>query len=199
MRILTIIAYLKQAQGDVQKAQGLRYQHMLEAIGLTQGQVVLYGVREFGPFYAVLTELGRLLPELHFIGDVNDAILLEARATKDEEELAHIRHMGQVTTRAVANTQDFLSGHAVRHDTLVKPDGTPLTIGDVKARIDLWLAELGAENPKILSLPSAGMPACRIAPALPATLSSSVRRSSTTSSPARRAAATSTTSPALGV
>jgi len=141
-------AFLKQAQGDAQKAQGMRYQQMLEAIGLTRGKVVLYGVREFGPFYALLSELQRLLPELHFVGDVNDAILLEARATKDEDELAHIRKMGQITTCAVANTQDFLSGHAVRNETLIKPDGAPLTIGDVKAHINLWLAEYGAENPE---------------------------------------------------
>jgi Xaa-Pro aminopeptidase len=31
---------------------------------------------------------------------------------------------------------------------LLKEDGTPLTIGEVKSRIDLWLAELGAENPE---------------------------------------------------
>jgi Xaa-Pro aminopeptidase len=141
-------AYLKQAQGDVQKAQGMRYQQMLEAIGLTQGKVVLYGVREFGHFYALLCELQRLLPDLHFYGDVNDAILLEARATKDEKELEHIRQMGVLTTRVVANTQDFLCGHAVRNETLIKPDGSPLTIGDVKARINLWLAEYGAENPE---------------------------------------------------
>ena len=141
-------AYLKQAQGDVLKAQGLRYQQILVDIGLTEGSVVLYGVREFGSFYALLNELQRLLPDLHFYGDVNDAILLEARATKDEEELEHIRQMGRLTTRVVANTQDFLCGHAVRNETLIKPDGSPLTIGDVKSRINLWLAEYGAENPE---------------------------------------------------
>jgi len=141
-------AYLQEAQGDVQKAQGLRYRHMLETIGLNQGKVVLYGVREFGPFYLIVSELQRLLPNLHFTGDVNDAILMEARATKDKEELEHIHQMGLLTTRVVANTQDYLTGHAIRHETLIKPDGSPLTIGDVKARINLWIAEYGAENPE---------------------------------------------------
>jgi Xaa-Pro aminopeptidase len=141
-------AYLKMAQGDVQKAQGMRYQQMLVDIGLTEGKVMLYGMREFGTFYALLSELQHLLPDLHFYGDVNDAILMEARATKDEEELEHIREMGQITTRVVANTQDFLSGHVVRNEVLIKPDGSPLTIGDVKSRINLWLAEYGAENPE---------------------------------------------------
>jgi Xaa-Pro aminopeptidase len=36
----------------------------------------------------------------------------------------------------------------VRNEMLVKPDGQPLTIGEVKSRINLWLAERGAENPQ---------------------------------------------------
>ncbi len=33
-------------------------------------------------------------------------------------------------------------------ELLVHKDGTPLTIGQVKSRIDLWVAEYGAENPE---------------------------------------------------
>jgi Xaa-Pro aminopeptidase len=44
---------------------------------------------------------------------------------------------------------DFLTSRAVRQDeVLMKDDGTPLTVGDVKSQIELWLAELGAENPE---------------------------------------------------
>jgi Xaa-Pro aminopeptidase len=43
---------------------------------------------------------------------------------------------------------DFLTSHHVRDGMLVKPDDQPLTIGEVKSRIDLWLAERSAENPE---------------------------------------------------
>jgi hypothetical protein len=43
---------------------------------------------------------------------------------------------------------DFLSNHLVVYELLMKDDGVPLMIGDVKAKINLWLAELGAENPE---------------------------------------------------
>jgi Xaa-Pro aminopeptidase len=48
----------------------------------------------------------------------------------------------------VAKTADFLTSHAVKDGRLVKKDGQPLRIGEVKQRINLWLAECGAENPE---------------------------------------------------
>jgi Xaa-Pro aminopeptidase len=69
--------------------------------------------------------------------------------TKDEGEVARIRQMGKVTTQVVGRVADYLTGCEVRDDeVLLKEDGSPLTIADVKSRIDLWLAELGAENPE---------------------------------------------------
>jgi Xaa-Pro aminopeptidase len=56
--------------------------------------------------------------------------------------------MGQITTQVVSQVADFLTGHTVKNEVLVRADGEPLTIRDVKSRIDLWLAELGAENPE---------------------------------------------------
>jgi len=41
---------------------------------------------------------------------------------------------------------DFLSGHAAQEDTLIKADGAPLTIGDVKAFIRLELAQRNLED-----------------------------------------------------
>ncbi len=141
-------ALLEQAGGDQSLAVALRYKQILTDIGLTTGKVVLYGNREFGPFFAILKKLEELIPELELTGDVDDAILMEARSTKDEPELERIRGMALTTTRVVGNTLDYLVGHRVKSDTLVKPDDTPLTIGDVKAKINLWLAEYGAENPE---------------------------------------------------
>jgi Xaa-Pro aminopeptidase len=55
--------------------------------------------------------------------------------------------MGQVTVEVVGRTQTFLQSHKAKDEVLVKNDGTPLTIGDVKSKINLWAAELGVENP----------------------------------------------------
>jgi Xaa-Pro aminopeptidase len=79
---------------------------------------------------------------------MDDSTLLQAMATKDSSEVERIRRMGMITVEVVGQTADFLSGHRAKNDILVKPDGSPLTIGEVKSRINLWLAERGAENPE---------------------------------------------------
>jgi Xaa-Pro aminopeptidase len=63
-------------------------------------------------------------------------------------EVDRIRKMGKLTTRVVGNVADFLTSHKVERDSLIQGDGSQLTIGDVKRRINLWLAESGAENPE---------------------------------------------------
>lgn len=140
--------FLKLADGNPLEASALRYQKMLEDIGLTAGKVLLYGNREIGPFFSLIKRLEELLPELHFSGDFDQAIIMQARATKDPAEIEEIRKMGKITTGVVSRVQDFLSNHKVAEETLIKADGSPLTIGDVKSLIDLWLAEAGAENPE---------------------------------------------------
>jgi len=140
--------YLKMTDGNQLAANALRYKKMLEDIGLTKGQVLLYGIREFGPFYSLIRELEDLLPGIQFKGDYNEVIILETRATKDPSEIEEIRKMGLITTGVVKRVENFLSEHKVVDDTLIKADGSPLTIGDVKSLINLWLAEAGAENPE---------------------------------------------------
>lgn len=140
--------FLTLADNDLVEASALRYKQILEDIGINKGRVMLYGVREFGLFFSLVTRLQQLLPELAFTGDPLDLIMVEARATKSSEEIERIRQMGIITTSVVQKTRDLLTSHQVVDETLIKSDGQPLTIGDVKARINLWLAEAGAENPE---------------------------------------------------
>lgn len=140
--------FMKLAEGDLLEAAALRYKKMFEDINLTTGNVLLYGAREIGPFYSLVKRVQELLPDLNFAGDFNEAIILEARATKDPAEIEEIRKMGVITTNVVARVQNFLAAHRVENETLMKENGQPLTIGDVKDLINLWLAEAGAENPE---------------------------------------------------
>jgi len=92
--------------------------------------------------------LQKLMPELQFIGVMDEDVLLKARYSKDTAEIERIRQMGRVTTEVVGLTADFLTSQPVKDEVLCRPDGQPWTIGDVKRRINLWLAERGAENPE---------------------------------------------------
>lgn len=139
---------LKEADGDRVRAVALRYRHMLADLGVTSGRVAIYGLWDLRIALPVFFELQRQLPEISLVGDLADSILGSAMATKDEQEIERIRQMGKITTTVVGKTADYLSSRPVRGEVLVGENDEPLTIGRVKALINLWLAEQGAENPE---------------------------------------------------
>lgn len=139
---------LKLAEGNRLTAHALLYKNIFEEIGLTSGKILVYGKTDAGKHYAILNKLHELLPDLSFQGDLDDAVLLQAMATKDHDEIERIRQMGKVVISVVSRVADFLTDHPVEEEILIKADGLPLRIGDVKSKINLWLAELGAENPE---------------------------------------------------
>jgi len=141
---------LKQANDDPALAAALRYQRMFTDCGLTRGRVGVYGFSDVGSAMAIFDHVRRLMPDLELVGETRDgSLFMYAMETKDEGEVARIRKMGKVTTQVVGRVAKYLTSRQVREDeVLLKEDGSPLTIGDVKAKINLWLAELGAENPE---------------------------------------------------
>jgi Xaa-Pro aminopeptidase len=139
---------LKQANGDHLKATIQLYQQMLAEAGFTAGRMAVYGKVDAGSAYAIFSGLQAAMPGLEIVGEVGDSILLEAMATKDAAEVERIRRMGQITTQVVGQVADYLTSQRVENGALVKADGEPLTIGDVKRKIQLWLAERGAEAPE---------------------------------------------------
>src|SRR5512138_1172187 len=141
-----IADYLKEANDDMLMAFALRRKRILSDYGLSGGRIGVYGKVDFSQHFGVTMNLIKLMPEVEFIGEhVNDSILLRAMETKDDVEVARIRQMGAVTTTVVQMVHDYLTSCDVREDeVLLKEDGSPLTIGDVKGKIALWLAERGA-------------------------------------------------------
>lgn len=139
---------LKETNGDRFQAVVLRYRRMLEEAGVTSGRVALCGQADVGQIYALMSTLQHQMPGLKLIGEFGDSVFLKAMMTKDDHEIAHIQHMGKVTTEVVGAVADFLSGHKVKDEVLIQPNGEPLTISVVKNQINLWLAERDAENPE---------------------------------------------------
>ena len=137
--------FLESADGDARLALGMRFKKILSDYGLSSGRVAVFGKMEFARLFALIAELIKLMPEVEFIGESEDSTLLRAMETKDDVEVARIRQMGAVTTTVVKMVHDYLTSCEVREDeVLLKEDGSPLTIGDVKGKISLWLAERGA-------------------------------------------------------
>ena len=119
---------------------------ILEPAGLAKGRIGVYGTLDAGDLMSIQARIREVLPELELVGEPKeDSIFLRAMETKDEEEVEHIRRMGKVTTEVVGKVASMLQESPVREDeVLLKADGTPLTVADVKSRISMWLAERGA-------------------------------------------------------
>lgn len=114
--------------------------------GITSGRIGLYGTLDVGDLISLIEAVRDAFPGIEIIGEPkDDSIFLRAMETKDEAEVARIRKMGKITTEVVGMVASYLTGCRVGKDeVLLKEDGTPLTIGDVKSKISLWLAERGA-------------------------------------------------------
>jgi Xaa-Pro aminopeptidase len=140
---------LKEAQGNPALASALRYQRMFSDQGVN-GRVGIYGNTDIGSAFAIFTHLQKLMPSFELVGETrDDSLFMYTMETKDETEVARIRQMGKVTIMVVARVAEYLTSRDVRKDeVLLKDDGAPLTIADVKSRINQWLVELGAENPE---------------------------------------------------
>lgn len=138
----------KQTGGNAIKARVLVYKNMLTNQGITSGKLVICGKVDAGWSYTVFDALQTAMPDLTIIGEEGNPLLSQAMVTKDEKEIASIRGIGKSTVEVVSRVAEFLTSHQVEAETLVKSDGRPLTVGDVKQKINLWLAELDAENPE---------------------------------------------------
>jgi len=114
--------------------------------GITSGRVGLYGTLDAGDLVVMTDAIKSAFSKIEIVGEPKEeSIFMYAMETKDKAEVERIRKMGKITTEVVGMVAKYLMDREVRADeVLLKEDGTPLTIADVKGKISLWLAERGA-------------------------------------------------------
>ena len=140
--------YIRMANGDKNKAIAYRYKDMLNDCGINSGRIALYGQLDFGTGYSIAKNLVEINSEIEIVDDSEVDILKTVRITKTTDEIDKIKNVGRATVEIVSQVKDFLSQHNVNNQTLIKKNGMPLTIGDVKRKINLWIAEKEIEDPK---------------------------------------------------
>ncbi len=140
--------YMKKHAGDLTAAMAERYQDILAEIGLVKGRVAVSGIASVSTAFSILKALKSLLPEIEFISFLKDSAIEKARMTKEPDEIERIRKMGQTTINVVEKVADYLTSRSVKNNYLVDKDEKPVTVSMVKNLINLWLVELGAENPE---------------------------------------------------
>lgn len=138
----------KQAEGNPFETHAILLERILRDNEMT-GRVLCCGITDAGFALETVSRLRTKIPSLELVGfPESRSPLNQARATKDETELTRIRQMGQRTIEVVGWVADFLTSQDVRDGLLVNRTGEVVRVGDVKRRINLWLAERGLENPE---------------------------------------------------
>ena len=137
LEVRTALPRLNELRGDSDElnATARWLGELLAQNGVRGGTVAAYGQADLGAGHALLTALSELHPQYNVVGEFSDGVLHRARITKDAAEVKRIRAVGTKTMRVVAGTEAFLTRHRAKGGVLVKKDGAPLTVGDVKAHI----------------------------------------------------------------
>ncbi|MCO6452432.1 MAG: aminopeptidase P family protein [Caldilineales bacterium] len=104
------------------------------------GRVGFYGMRNQGYAWAMLTAFAAANPQIEIVGEASPTLFDLARQTKDDAELDAMKRVGEQTAEVMASVVEYIQQHEVVAGGLVRSDGSPLTIGDIKAHIRLELA-----------------------------------------------------------
>ena len=139
---------MKVSNGNILQATVRRYEKMLTDYGLSSGRIGIYGKMDVGSAFEIFSGIQTKLPDVEFVGQLGDSLIMQAMATKDPDEVDRIRTMGEITTSVVSQVADFLTSQKSKNGMLVDSSGNPILIGDVKKKINLWLIESGVENPE---------------------------------------------------
>lgn len=136
---------LRDAQGDTALMAALRLKNILIDMGIN-GRVGIYGHTDLSGVFALLSHFQKIMPSVELVGETREnSLFMYAMETKDIAEVARIRSIGKVTTDVVSLTAEFLTSCEVNADeVLLNGDGSLLKLGDVKKKINLWLAQRGA-------------------------------------------------------
>lgn len=138
--------YLQAHEGDQLAAQVAYLSDVIRDEGLT-GRLGVYGMFDAGAAMTMLNLLQERLFDTELVGEYGDSLFAAARVTKDDAEITQMAEAGRRTGIVVGEVQEFIRSHAVHGESVIKADGDPLTIGDVKAFLRGRLLHYGmAEN-----------------------------------------------------
>lgn len=136
----------KSLDGDLQKTSVIFWKRMLDKISVERGRVGVYGEGNIAQYLLLSKQVEAEYPEYELVGEMGMTLFEEAYVTKDAEEIERIRSVAQRTSAVLQATWDFIGGHRAEGETVVKDDGTPLTIGDVKRFVRRELLDRDLED-----------------------------------------------------
>ncbi len=97
-----------------------------------RGRLGIYGKVDAGASLTLLTRLQDEIEDVELVGEYGTSLFSLARETKDDAEIAQLREAGRLTCLVIGEVQAFIQEQRTRDEVVVKADGAPLTIGEVK-------------------------------------------------------------------
>jgi Xaa-Pro aminopeptidase len=137
---------LQQADFNRTVAEVVFWKRCLEQIGVESGKVGVYGVSDLNLILALFPLLQAAHPQYEFIGETAPTLFDVAALTKDADELARIKTVAKKTSEVLDATWNYISACRANSDTVVKDNGEPLTINDVKRFIRRQLLDRELED-----------------------------------------------------
>ncbi len=140
---------LRTFRDDPDGRQVAYYRRVFDRLGVA-GRVGVYGAGDAN----VILRLVGLLSEafsgqVEFVTEtVRSTVFDAAYETKDPAELAALREVARQTSAVMRAARDWIAGHRAAGETVLKADGAPLTIGDVKRYVRGQLFERDLEDPE---------------------------------------------------
>lgn len=137
----------RQHADDTLRIDAGLWARLLAEVGVQAGRVGVYGVGALEYYTELMPLLAEQCPQYTFVGEAKNTIFDAARQTKDADEIARIRAVAERASAVVRATRDFISSHRADEDeTVIRADGTPLTIGAVKRFVRMALLERDLED-----------------------------------------------------
>lgn len=121
------------------------YERFFERFGIS-GKVGVYGSGDLGGSWELLKMLDAHFADIEFVGERQDSIFAEAVITKDDDEIEAIKDVARRTNDVMQAARDYIAAQKAVGGIVTKADGSPLTIGDVKAFVRRSLLENQLED-----------------------------------------------------
>jgi Xaa-Pro aminopeptidase len=134
------------AEGDRVKAEIVFWGKCLEMVGVDSGKIGIYGVSELNVILELVRHLEATYPQYQFVGELGMTLFAEAATTKDADELARLKSVAERTNAVLEATWAYIAACRTDGTTVIKADGAPLTIGDVKRFVRRELLDRDLED-----------------------------------------------------
>ncbi len=134
------------AEGDHSKMQIGLWGNIFEKFEIPLGKIGIYGTGEIGAWIERSRLLEGAFPNYQLVGEIGKTLFDEAFLTKDADEIEIIREVAVKTSDVLQAAWDYIGSHRAEGDTVVKADGTALTIGDVKRFVRRELLDRDLED-----------------------------------------------------